>query len=638
MCGIVGCVLKKDKEAAPILKKSIKRLEYRGYDSIGVATVTDKINIEKAKGTLDKDEKTEDNISSENFANFSGSTGIAHTRWATCGNPNKINAHPHTDCNNQVAVVHNGIISNYNTLKEELEKEGHIFKSETDTEVIPHSIESFMAQGNNLEESLKQTVKKLDGSYAIAAIAVAEPNKIVAAKNKSPLIIGIGKEEKELYLASDIPAILEYTNKIIRLKNNEFAILDENDVVIKDDNGNIIEREPEEITWDIDMAKKEGWSYFMIKEIYEQYNTIKQTLKEKNNVQKIVKQLGEVNNICFVACGTSYHAALTGKYLFQELKGIPTEVILASEFEYYKNSMRKDTLVIGISQSGETADTLQALESIKGKSKSLAIVNVLGSQMTEEADHVIYTQAGPEIGVAATKTYMAQLIIIYLLVAVMAENDELLDKLNKVPDYVYDLLKLEENKDAKGETPAEKYFNPNEDYIHEIAKKYSEFTNFFYIGKGYAFPIALESALKLKEVSYIHAEGYAAGELKHGPLAVLDKSVPVLSIAPPGRGFKTTMDNTNENKARRSPIIYIGPDERVKDEYNKETIKKIADDTIFMNEEIDEIIAPLIYIIPLQIFSFYAALEKGQYENDEGKMVDIDPDKPRNLAKTVTVN
>lgn len=590
MCGIVGCVLKKDRNAAPILKESIKRLEYRGYDSVGVATVTNKINLDKGKGKMKE-------VFNENFANFPGNTGIAHTRWATHGNPNKTNAHPHTDCNNQIAVVHNGTLRNYDTLKEELIKEGHVFKSETDTEVIPHLIESFMAQGNDLEESLKQTVKKLDGSYAIAAIAAAEPNRIVSVKNKSPLIIGLAG--KESYLASDIPAILKYTNEIIRLKNNEFAILDENGVVIKDINGNIIPQEVQIIDWDIKMAEKEGWSHFMIKEIYEQSDAIKQTLKEKDNIQKIVEQLGEVNNICFVACGTSYHAALTGKYLFQELKGIPTDVILASEFEYYRNSMRKNTLIIGISQSGETADTLQALESVKGNSKSLAIVNVLGSQMTDEADYVIYTQAGPEIGVAATKTYMAQLTAIYLLVALMAEDKLLLNKLEKVPDYVDDSLKLE-------------------DHIHNIAKKYMNVSDFFYIGKGYAYPTALEGALKLKEISYIHAEGYAAGELKHGPLAVLDESVPVLSIAPPGRAFDVTMTNTEESKVRGSSIISIGPDTK--------KMKDIADDTIFMPLEIDEIIAPLTYIVPLQLFSFYVCIEK-----------ELDPDKPRNLAKTVTV-
>ncbi|WP_299524102.1 glutamine--fructose-6-phosphate transaminase (isomerizing) [uncultured Methanobrevibacter sp.] len=593
MCGIVGCILKNNDDAAPVLLDCISKLEYRGYDSIGIATVSDNgINIKKDKGKIEEVDAELD------LADMPGYYGIAHVRWATHGDPNKINAHPQTDETGSVAIVHNGIIENYLDIKTQLEEEGHVFKSDTDTEVIPHLIHKYMDKGFDLEDALRETVNIIHGAYAIAAISKDEPDKIIATRKDSPLIVGIGEEG--YYLASDSPAILKYANNIIYPEKGEFVIITKDEIIVKDEFDNVVEKEIETIDWTPEMAEKEGYDYFMIKEINEQSTAVRNTLTEKDHIQNIIDDLGDISRICFVACGTSYHASLTGKYLLESLAGIPTDVILASEFKYSVNTLNENTLVIFISQSGETADSLKALDLANESSKTLGIVNVAGSAITRRADYVIQTQAGPEIGVAATKTYLSQLTAIYLFSALFAKDEKLLEDIHRVPDFIDELLK---------ET----------DSIKQMSKKYKFARDFFFIGRGYSYPIALEGALKLKEITYIHGEGYAAGELKHGPLALIDEGIPVVVVLPPGENYRKTMSNLEEVKSRGADILAIGS----KDD---DGLKLKSDDLFDINGEVKEIIAPLVYIVPLQLLAYFVAVEKG-----------LDPDKPKNLAKCVTV-
>lgn len=589
MCGIVGCVL--DKKAAPIIIDSIKKLEYRGYDSVGIATVTDSINVKKGSGKI---KEVDDEIK---LKDIDGNIGIAHVRWATHGNPTKENAHPHCDCKNKISIVHNGIIENYKELRQELLNEGHVFKSETDTEVIPHLIEKYMDEGLDLLKSVQKTVKRLIGSYALAVLSSDEPDRIIGARNESPLIVGVSDHGN--YLASDVPAILNETKKVIYLEDKEIIVLKKDDVTIMDLDLNVLEKKITTITWDPEMAEKGGYEHFMIKEIYEEPQVIKDTLSEAEKIKEIVSKFKNFNRICFVACGTSYHASLIGEYLIESQIGIPTEVILASEFEYFQKTLDKHTLVIFITQSGETADTIKALKIAKKKSETLAIVNVVGSSITREADHVIYTRAGPEISVAATKTYISQLICIYLLVAYLGENEKLLDNLYKISRLSEKILSREEQ-------------------IREIAKKYKFARDFFYIGRGFNYPTALEGALKLKEITYIHGEGYPAGELKHGPLALIEDNIPVVGILPPGPSYRKTYNNLQEIKARGADMIILGA--------NNDTHLEDIEDKLLFDPEIDEVLSPLLYIIDLQLLAYYISIEKG-----------IDPDKPKNLAKSVTV-
>ena len=594
MCGIVGCVLK-EKKAAPILLDSISKLEYRGYDSVGIATAVDrKINLKKDAGKIKEVDKKLD------LKDMEGSFGIAHVRWATHGDPNKTNSHPHLNMDRTIAVVHNGIIENSAEIKEELIGEGYKFKSETDTEVIPHLLDKYMKTGLDLENALRKVLDVIHGSYAIAAICVDEPGRVVATRKDSPLIVGIG--HAEYFVASDYPAILKYARDIIFPEQGEIVVLNPDGVTVKDEYDNVINKEVTTINWSPEMAEKGGYDHFMIKEINEQDTAIQNTLTQRENVQQIVDELkGDINRVVFVACGTSYHASLIGKYLIEPLAGIPTEVLLASEFKYSARTLDEKTLVIFISQSGETADTLKALDIANETSKTLAIVNVVGSSMTRRAQYVIQTQAGPEIGVAATKTYVSQLTAIYLFAGLLAGDEELLSKLEKVPDYINEILK-------------------DCDVIKQLSVKYRYAKDFFYLGRGYAYPTALEGALKLKEITYIHGEGYAAGELKHGPLALIDKGIPVVVLLPPGDNLEKTMSNLEEVRARGADVLAIGA---CKD---KEQFTH-AKDIFLINDEVDEIIAPLVYIVPLQLLSYYVAISK------EG----VDPDKPKNLAKCVTV-
>ncbi len=589
MCGIVACILK-DGRAAPVLLDCVRRLEYRGYDSVGIATADPSIKIKKDRGKIDE-------VDSElDLADLPGSMGIAHVRWATHGLPTAENAHPHTDCTGEIAVVHNGIIENYLEVKEELESEGHVFRSETDTEVIPHLIEKYMDEGMDLEAATATALRKLKGAYAIAAISSREPGRVVGARKESPLIVGVG--DGEFFLASDVPAILNHTKNIIYLDDGEMVIID-GDVRIRDLDGNTVSKEVHVIDWTADMAEKAGYDHFMIKEIHEEPGAVRDTLTEMDDVMRVVKEIGEVERVCFVACGTSYHASLVGKYLFESILGIPTDVILASEFRYSARALTDRTLAVFISQSGETADTLNALRSANSRAKTLAIVNVLGSSATREAQHVLYTRAGPEIGVAATKTYVSQLTIIYMLVAAMGAP-ELIEKLEKVPAIMEEAL-------------------GDEDNIRALSSHYSNVSDFFFIGRGFSYPTALEGALKLKEITYIHGEGYAAGELKHGPLALIDDGVPVVAISPPGPCHDKTLSNVEEVRARGARVIGVGST-------LDEALRKEADDFIGLSPEVDEVLSPLVYIVPLQLLSYYVSVERG-----------LDPDKPKNLAKCVTV-
>ena len=593
MCGIVGCILKEnDRNAAPILFDCISKLEYRGYDSIGLATYDGNIHIKKDKGKIDEVNNKLD------LPDMQGSFGIAHVRWATHGDPSKLNAHPQLDEENTIAVVHNGIIENNTKIKADLIAEGHTFKSDTDTEVIPHLIQKYMDEGNDLEHAVRKTIEILDGAYAIAAISSREPDKIVATRKDSPLIVGLG--EDGYYLASDSPAILKYAKDIIYPEKGEIVILDRTGVVVHDEFDNPINKKVDTINWTPEMAEKEGYDHFMIKEINEQATSVKNTLTQRDNIQKIIDDLDDVTRICFVACGTSYHASLTGKYLLESLAGIPTDVILASEFKYSAKTLDENTLVIFISQSGETADSLKALDVANETSKTLGIVNVAGSSITRRAQYVIQTQAGPEIGVAATKTYVSQLTAIYLFAALMAKDDELLNDLDNVPGFIDEVLEDVES-------------------IKLMSQRYNYAKDFFYLGRGYSYPTALEGALKLKEISYIHGEGYAAGELKHGPLALIDEGIPVVVVIPPGDSYKKTMSNLEEVKSRGAHVLAFGA-------ADDEELAKKAPEVFKINPDVSEIIAPLVYIVPLQLLSYYITVEKG-----------FDPDKPRNLAKCVTV-
>lgn len=592
MCGIVGCILKEKNDVASILFDCISKLEYRGYDSVGIATYDNEINVKKAKGDI---ERVNEKLC---FNDMKGSFGIAHTRWASTGKPTDENAHPHLDTTESVAVVHNGTLENYSELKRELINEGYKFKSTTDSEIIPNLVKKFMKEGFNLEESLKKTTEKLKGSFAIVAFSKDEPDKIVATRQDSPLIVAYG--ELGFFVASDTPAVLEYARDIIRPNEGEIAILTMEGIEIHDENGKNIEWESTYIDWTPEMARKEGFDHYMIKEITEQSDAVKNTMTQKSKIQNVIKKIGEIKRICFVACGTSYHASITGKYLIESLAEIACDVVIASEAKYTAKTWDEDTLVIFISQSGETYDSRMALKEARKNSKTLAIVNVAGSAMCEEAEFVIQTQAGPEIGVAATKTYVAQLTAIYLFAGLISKNDALVDELYKVPEYIDETVK-------------------QMDSIKELSKRYDFADNAFYLGRGFSYPIALEGALKLKEITYIHAEGYAAGELKHGPLALIDEKVPVIVIIPPGDDYSKTMTNLEEVKARGAIVLSVG----AKGDAN---IAENSNVFIEMNPKIKDILAPLVYIVPLQLLSYYVTLDKG-----------YDPDRPRNLAKVITV-
>ncbi len=612
MCGIIGYV--GERQAQNILLNGLKRLEYRGYDSSGMALIIPGKNtpsIRKTPGKISALEKLLKNKP------LSGTTGIAHTRWATHGEPNQKNAHPHSDCKDEVVIVHNGIIENYEILKNNLIKEGHIFNSQTDTEVIVHLIEKFYKNDVLLEEAVRSCAKLLTGSFAIAVISEREPEKLVGARMGSPLIVGLGKNEN--FLASDVPAILDSTKDVIFLEENEIAILNKDSVKIIDFNGEEIPKKSSRINWDIAQAQKQGYKHFMLKEINEQPKIIQNLLSARihKDTGKIVfdeqniseEPLINIKNISIVACGTAYHAGLVGKYILEAICGIPTSVDVSSEFRYRNLLIGKETLVIAISQSGETADTLAgAREAKKRGAKILSICNVLGSTLTREAEGILYTHAGPEIGVASTKAYTAQLIALYLFAFYLAGLKNTLSPA-KIEKYLDELMKVPKLQEA---------VLKNQNAIGSLARRHSHLGSFLFLGRNINFPSALEGALKLKEISYIPAEGYAAGEMKHGPIALIDEYRAVVCIAPESNVYDKMISNIQEIRCRRGKIIAIATE-------GDRQIKELTREVIYI-PKIDEFFSPLITVLPLQLLAYHIAAKRG-----------CDVDQPRNLAKSVTV-
>jgi len=612
MCGIIGYI-GQHKSIESILLVGLERLSYRGYDSSGIAVISEgELSHWKKSGKIHELEKMLQNMS------IKASLGIGHTRWATHGEPNETNAHPQLSQNNKVALVHNGIIENYHALKEELIKEGHIFRSQTDTEVIVQLIEKHLYLGS-LEKAVEKTVEKLTGSYAIAVIAETEPDKIIVCRKGSPLIIGIGKDE--LHLSSDINAILPHTKDVMYLEDNELAILSKNNqVVVKKLGGEWVQKQIHHVSWDAITQEKSGYDHFMMKEIFEQPIVIRNIISKivDQHAKELVsfkhikltpKELASINRIIIQACGTSWHAGLVGKYLIEKYARILTEVDISSEFRYRQMITQGNDLVMAISQSGETADTLACLREAKAKFfKVLSIVNVKGSSIDRESDGVIYSYAGPEIGVASTKNFVAQLVNIYLLalylgylrqVLTFDELNTMVQDLKKIPDYLEVVL-------AQTET------------IKHIAKKYGASQEFLFIGRGVNYPSALEGALKLKEISYIHATGYPAGELKHGPIALIDEELPVVCIAPKTSTYEKMVSNIQEVKSRKGKTIIVATE-------GDTHLAEFADDIIYI-PEVPEDLSPILVAIPLQLLAYYIATELG-----------CDVDQPRNLAKSVTV-
>ena len=589
-------------------------MEYRGYDSSGMATILsakNQVSLRKSPGKISALEK----ILQKNP--LSGTLGIAHTRWATHGAPNQANAHPHFDCHDEIAIVHNGIIENYAQLKAQLLKEGHKFISQTDTEVLAHLIEKFYQNSTLLEEATRQALAKAEGSFAIAVISKREPDKLVGARLGSPLIVGLGKEEN--FLASDAPAILEHTKEIIFLEENDIAVLTKDGVKISDLSGKEVSRKSTHITWDISQAQKQGYKHFMLKEINEQPKIIENLLniRIQKDTDKIVfeeedipeEKLKNIKNISIVACGTAYHAGLVGKYILESVCAIPTSVDVSSEFRYRSLLLNPDTLVIAISQSGETADTLASVkEAKKYGTPIIAVCNVLGSTLTRESDSIIYTHAGPEIGVASTKAYTAQLIALYLFAFYLARirNAASSEKISKYISELRTIPKLQEGV-LKGQ-----------DGIAHLSHRHSHFGSFLFLGRNINYPSALEGALKLKEISYIPAEGYAAGEMKHGPIALIDEYRAVVCITPDSRLYEKMSSNIQEIHSRQGKIIAIATE-------GDEKIKELTREVIYI-PKINEFFSPLIVVLPLQLLAYHIAVKRG-----------CDVDQPRNLAKSVTV-
>ena len=603
MCGIIGYV--GFREARTVLLESLKRLDYRGYDSAGVAIIDKNLKVYKEIGEIANVEKK--------IPQLKGTTGIGHTRWATHGGVTKENAHPHLSCDKKIAIVHNGIIENHTKLREELKKKGHRFISQTDSEVIAHLIDD--AYKGNLEEALIAAIKKIKGSYAIVAVSQDEPGKIVGIRNESPLVIGVGDSEN--FLASDITAFLKYTNRVMFLNDGELCVITTNSIQVFDKNKKQIKKKEELITWDFTDAEKSGFPHFMLKEIYDQPDTIHQVLRGRisemeetitfpDHVEKLLRS--EINSIHIVACGTSFYAGLIGKYLIEQLTNIPVFVEIASEYRYF-GSRNETSLIIAITQSGETADTLAALrEAQESGCKTLVITNVIGSTATRVADGYILQQSGPEIGVAATKTFTSQIMVLFLITLKIAllqkklGSDELynyLFHLKELPRHVRDVLE-------------------RSDDIITIAKQLKDAKSVFFIGRGINYPLSLEGALKLKEISYIHAEGFAAGELKHGPFALLTKDTPVVAIVTLDETYEKILANIGEIKARGSPVIAIADD--------KDTDIENHADFVLRFPTSSHVLPCIPITVVLQLLAYHVA-----------QLRKCPIDKPRNLAKSVTV-
>jgi len=609
MCGIVGYI--GEKNCVPILINGLKRLEYRGYDSAGLGVLTNNHSeIIKNKGKVslleEKVQKT----------NLSGKTGIGHTRWATHGVPNEINAHPHYNTDRNLYVIHNGIIENFRTLRKILEKQGYVFQTETDSEVLPHLIDSFLKKGNPLFKAVRLALTEVEGTYGIAVIYEGEPDKIIAARKGSPLVLGVGDGEN--FIASDVSAILAHTKQVIYLEDGELVEVYKDKFMVKTISDTDIEKEIHEISMSLDEIDKSGFDHFMLKEIMEQPETISNSLRGRILFEKGTSKLGGLTEvvgrlvnskrIIITACGTSWHAGLVGEYMFEQFCRIPTEVEYASEFRYRNPIIDQDDTIFFISQSGETADTLAALREAKLKGALvLGICNVVGSSIARETMSGVFTHAGPEIGVASTKAFTSQLTVLALISLLIARKKSMsqvdgraiAEELMALPDKINSILKLN-------------------DQIEKIASEFYEVNNFLYLGRGYNFPVALEGALKLKEISYIHAEGYPAAEMKHGPIALIDENMPVVFIAPKDSTYDKIVSNIEEVKARGGRTIAIATD-------NDNGIDSLVDYTIKIPSTI-RMLMPILTVIPLQLLAYHIAVKKG-----------LNVDQPRNLAKSVTV-
>jgi glucosamine--fructose-6-phosphate aminotransferase (isomerizing) len=593
MCGIVGYV--GDRQAQPILLNCLRKLEYRGYDSCGIAVASGE--IQTCKDAIRVEEL------SRLSPQFTGNIGIGHTRWATHGPPSRINAHPHLDCSSRIAVVHNGVVANYQQLKKHLIAEGHKFLSETDTEVIPHLVEKNF--DGDLLEAVQRTIAELDGSYAFIVMMKGDP-RLVVAKKDNPLVIGIG--DHGTFITSDVPALLDYTNRVIYPEDGDVIVLEPRGVRIVN-GGAEVTREEQKVLWGVDEARKGGYEHFMLKEIHEQPRVIRNTLAEYSRNPNPVAALSRlrddgVESMLMLACGTSYHASLVGKYVIEELLRIPVRVELASEFNYFSHALAK-TLAIAITQSGETADTLKAMKRSKEVGCSiLAITNVVGSSASRVANQTIYTRAGPEISVAATKSFTAQLMVLYWL-AISYSRDQpkrvaaLHAELRQLPTKVQQVL--DEEKD-----------------IRDRAEWLAKYENAFFIGRGINYPVAMEGALKLKEISYIHAEGAAAGEIKHGPLALFGANTPVIALVGRDGTYGPMVTSIKEIKARGAPVLAVA-------EEGDDSVRELADSVIYV-PQIDPLFSPVLNIVALQLLAYHAARERG-----------CPVDFPRNLAKSVTV-
>ena len=608
MCGIMGYV--GQREAAPLLFQGLKRLEYRGYDSAGIAAFTNgHISIRRAVGKLNNLDQL---LKEEPLP---GCIGIGHTRWATHGPPSEENAHPHRA--GDVVVIHNGIIENYLDLRHSLTEKGRTFSSETDTEVISHLIDQYLQEGMSFSEATRTALRHLSGSFAIVVLSEKNPGTILTAKNATPIVIGLG--EGENFVASDVPALLDYTRRVVFLDDGEMAEVSCTGVSISDFFGQPIERAPRQITWDPITAQKSGYKHFLLKEIHEQPQAIIDTMRGRILEESGEIALGEldqhlplldaVKRATLVACGTAWHSCLVGKFLFEELAALPTEVDYGSEFRYRHTPLDRDTLLLAVSQSGETADTLAALESGKAKgATTLTVCNVVDSSITRKADMVMYTHAGPEISVASTKAFTTQLTALYLLAIHLGQRRGVLnkDQSRKLIEDIVNLPSLVQEALTKAKA------------IGKIAKKYGHASDFLYLGRGVNYPIALEGALKLKEISYIHAEGYPAGEMKHGPIALIDEQMPVVVLIPKDPVYEKTLSNMKEVEARGGRIIALT-------DAPSPELKEIAWEIIQVPKT-NHLLMPILLSIPLQLLAYHVAIYRG-----------TDVDQPRNLAKSVTV-
>lgn len=609
MCGIVGYI--GNKNCVPILINGLKRLEYRGYDSAGIGIIQNQQSLViKNKGKVSFLEERIEKL------NLNSNIGIAHTRWATHGIPNELNAHPHTNHDQTIFMIHNGIIENYLVIKKSLINQGYSFNSDTDSEVLVHLIDSFIKNGNSLTKSVQLSLNEVEGTYGLAVIYSAEPEKIVAARKGSPLVVGLGDSEN--FIASDVSAILAHTKQVVYLEDGEVAVITKDSFHAKTIYDKEIEKEIHEITLTLEEIDKGGYQHFMLKEIMEQPETIRNSIRGRIILDEGTSKLGGLTDvldrlvnskrIIFTACGTSWHAGLVGEYMMEQFCRIPTEVEYASEFRYRNPILNKDDTILFISQSGETADTLAALREAKLKGALvLGICNVVGSSIARETNSGVYTHAGPEIGVASTKAFTSQLIVLALITLLIArrknmsqvDGKSIAEELLKIPEKIEAILKLN-------------------DKIEAIAEEFKDAENFLYLGRGYNFPVALEGALKLKEISYIHAEGYPAAEMKHGPIALIDENMPVVFIAPKDSTYDKILSNIQEVKARGGRIIAIANDD-------DDEIDNVVDYSIKIPQTI-RMLMPILTVIPLQLLAYHIAVKKG-----------LNVDQPRNLAKSVTV-